>query len=231
MSGAYAGRDVEGLEDMIDERIQDFVEVIEQKWLSDDNGTNTFDIAKRVQFLAVDMITHICFGKPMGFVKTDSDVSNFLKTIESQLPIVQHFSVIIEINDLLHCQITRNEVEKRQQSKSEPKKDMLTSFMKHGLSPSEAETELIISLATLLAVASNPRVYARLTKEIDEAEASGKISSPIRDQEARRLPYLQACIKEGLRCFPPVAQLRERMVPAGGDTYNGQHILKAHSSA
>lgn len=102
MSGAYAGRDVEGLEDMIDERIQDFVEVIERKWLSDDNGTNAFDIAKRVQFLAVDMITHICFGKPMGFVKTDSDVSNFLKTIESQLPIVQHFSVIIEINDLLH---------------------------------------------------------------------------------------------------------------------------------
>ncbi|EZF33938.1 hypothetical protein H109_05523 [Trichophyton interdigitale MR816] len=261
MSGAYAGRDVEGLEDMIDERIQDFVEVIERKWLSDDNGTNVFDIAQRVQFLAVDMITHICFGKPMGFVKTDSDVSDFLKTIESQLPIVQHFSVIIEINDLLHwlvglpfmrrlivpssqdksgigiiMGITRNEVEKRQQSKSEPKKDMLTSFMKHGLSPSEAETELIISLvagsdttatairATLLAVASNPRVYARLTKEIDEAEATGKISSPIRDQEARRLPYLQACIKEGLRCFPPVAQLRERMVPAGGDTYNGQHI-------
>lgn len=78
--------------------------------------------------------------------------------------------------------------------------------------------------ATLLAIISNPRVYARLVAEIDEAESREQISSPIRDQEARRLPYLQACIKEGLRRFPPITQLRERMVPPEGDTYNGHRI-------
>lgn len=78
--------------------------------------------------------------------------------------------------------------------------------------------------ATLLSIISNPRVYTRLVGEIDEAVSLGKVSSPILDEEARQLPYLQACIKEGLRRFPPITQLRERMAPPEGDTYKGRHI-------
>lgn len=78
--------------------------------------------------------------------------------------------------------------------------------------------------ATLLAIISNPLVYTRLVHEIDDGIRRGQISSPILDEEARQLPYLQACIKEGLRRFPQITQLRERMVPPEGDTYNGIHI-------
>lgn len=35
------------------------------------------------------------------------------------------------------------------------------------------------------------------------------------------MPYLQAVIKEGLRIFPPVAGLSSKLVPPGGDTFNG----------
>ena len=137
------------------------------------------------------------------------------------------------------------------------KDDMLGSFIKHGLTASEAETEISISLcvkntvlqvpdkkpskfsknrvagsdttatsmrATLLSIISNPPVYARLQREIDDAIARGAISSPILQDEAVQLPYLQACIKEGLRRFPPITQLRERMAPPEGDTYKGRHI-------
>jgi cytochrome P450 len=41
-----------------------------------------------------------------------------------------------------------------------------------------------------------------------------------------KLPYLQACMKEGLRMFPPITALRERVVPVGGDTVQG-HFLPA----
>lgn len=57
--------------------------------------------------------------------------------------------------------------------------------------------------------------------EIDKAVDKGSISSPIRDPEARNLPYLQACIKEGLRMFPPVTGLLDKVVPSEGDTLNG----------
>jgi cytochrome P450 len=55
-------------------------------------------------------------------------------------------------------------------------------------------------------------------KEIDDGIANGKISSPITDDEAKQLPYLQAIIKEGLRICPPVSGLMDKEVPPGGDT-------------
>lgn len=110
---------------------------------------------------------------------------------------------------------------------------MLDSFLRHGLSTVEAESEIAIGLvagsdttstglrATLLAIISNPTVYHKLQTEIDNAILSERISAPIKDSEARQLPYLQACIYEGLRCHPPLVMPRERLVPSEGDVVCG----------
>ena len=76
----------------------------------------------------------------------------------------------------------------------------------------------------LLHIISNPLVYHRIQDEIDRGISEGAISSPIRVDEARNLPYLQACIREGLRIFPPITYLRERVTPPGGDTIDGRYI-------
>lgn len=60
--------------------------------------------------------------------------------------------------------------------------------------------------------------------EIDAAIAQELVSLPIQSSEAAQLPYLSACILEGLRKHPPVAQLRERMVPPEGDWILGHRI-------
>jgi cytochrome P450 len=113
---------------------------------------------------------------------------------------------------------------------------MLGSFISRGLTAEEVEMEISISLvagsdttatamrATLLSIVSNPRVYGKLVAEIDAALASKDISSPISEDEAKKLSYLQACIKEGIRRHPPITQLRERIVPPEGDYYQGQYI-------
>lgn len=72
--------------------------------------------------------------------------------------------------------------------------------------------------STLLCIVTNPRVYDTLKSEILGAVTKGQVSNPIRDTEAKQLVYLQACVLEGLRKFPPLSQLRERVVPAEGDT-------------
>ena len=71
---------------------------------------------------------------------------------------------------------------------------------------------------------TNHLVYERLKREINFTSAQGLISSPIQNAEAVQLPFLQACIKEGLRIFPPITSLRERVVPPEGDTILGHHI-------
>ncbi|KAL3296465.1 Pisatin demethylase [Colletotrichum asianum] len=253
MSAGYAGKDIEGLEDVVDERITEFINSIDRNWLSAPGQTRLFDIARRVQFFTIDTITHVCFGKPMGFVESDTDMHNFIATIEQQLPIVQHFSVFLYLNTVLRWAakipslrrlvvpssadksgigvvmgLSRKVIDDRLSENEAQQHDMLRSFMKRGLTPYQAEMEISISLvagsdttatairATLLAVISTPTVYQRLVREITTAEREGRISSPVCNAEAQSLPYLQAVIREGLRRFPPITQLRECEAPPEG---------------
>jgi len=71
---------------------------------------------------------------------------------------------------------------------------------------------------------SNPTAYSALQQEIDDAAASGAISSPITEAEAQRLPYLQAVIRESIRLWPPANGLGSKQVPAGGDVICGYHV-------
>ena len=87
-----------------------------------------------------------------------------------------------------------------------------------------ADTTSTAAQSTLLAIISNPRVYRTLKEEIRLAIKSNQVAYPIEFVEAKRLCYLQACIFEGLRKFPPVSQLRERVVPPEGDEIQGHHI-------
>jgi cytochrome P450 len=77
-------------------------------------------------------------------------------------------------------------------------------------------------------IVTNPRVYASLQRELDEAFANGALHRPIlRDAEARKLPYLQACITEGLRIWPPVAALAYKKVPPEGETLEDGRFIPA----
>ncbi|GAD97232.1 putative P450 monooxygenase [Paecilomyces variotii No. 5] len=118
----------------------------------------------------------------------------------------------------------------------QPRGDIIDSWLQRGVDPSLAVSEITIALfagsdttatsirALLLHIITNPLVYAKVKQEINTAEAQGELSNPAAEAELKQLPYLQTCIKEGLRVFPPITALRERVVPDGGDTLRGVYI-------
>ncbi|KAF2022874.1 cytochrome P450, partial [Setomelanomma holmii] len=119
-------------------------------------------------------------------------------------------------------------------AKSHP--DMLGSFIRHGLTQEQASGEALLQVvagsdtsagtlrAVMLNLLTNPAMYRKLQKEIDEGIAAGKISSPIKDAEARQFPYLQAVIKEGLRIMPPASGAFYKTVPPAGDVIDGKFV-------
>lgn len=78
--------------------------------------------------------------------------------------------------------------------------------------------------STLLCLLGNPAALAALRRELDAGVAAGRVSAPVTDAEARRLPYLQAVIREGIRLFPPATGLLAKQVPAGGDVLLGYRV-------
>jgi cytochrome P450 len=72
----------------------------------------------------------------------------------------------------------------------------------------------------MLYLITNPRILSKFLDEI----STHSPSSPIKESEAKNMPYLQAIIKEGLRIWSPVTGLLSKTVPPGGDTFNGIFI-------
>jgi cytochrome P450 len=74
---------------------------------------------------------------------------------------------------------------------------------------------------------ADPSVLRRLQEEIDTVVAANPKHShkQIPNAAIKTMPYLQACILEGLRVYPPVfSQLRERVAPPEGVVLNGYAI-------
>jgi cytochrome P450 len=78
-------------------------------------------------------------------------------------------------------------------------------------------------MCTMLYTISTPRVYARLRHDINTAVDSSQASSPIiiTSAEARKLPYLQAVVLEGIRMRPPIIYGHYRQAPRTGDVLKG----------
>ena len=69
MSAGYAGRELDRLESEVCERMQEFVNHIDTQWaINPGQGMKVLDMARITQFLAVDVITQLCFGKPLSWL-------------------------------------------------------------------------------------------------------------------------------------------------------------------
>ena len=75
---------------------------------------------------------------------------------------------------------------------------------------------------TMWLLISSPRAYGRLKSEVDEAVASGRLTvNVLTYDEAKTLKYLDACIWEGIRMYPPLFGMKTKVAPEGGDTIKG----------
>lgn len=108
--------------------------------------------------------------------------------------------------------VAREMVDKRFQHSEDSKnnnidkeehKDMLGSFIRHGATQRQCELEIPFSILAgsdttattirgiLLYLSTTRTAYDKLQKEVDGAITSGRISSPIRNDEAKAMGYLQ----------------------------------------
>jgi cytochrome P450 len=85
-----------------------------------------------------------------------------------------------------------------------------------------SDTTPSVIRATMLCILTSPLTYQTLRAEIDAVTLSTPV---VRDEETRKLTYLQAVILEGIRMHPPPGSLLPRVTPPEGDTINGLFIL------
>ena len=250
----YSGRENTHLEESVDERLQDFLNLIRSKYISSDRRVVPMDLAKKVQYFTLDVISSVGLGKTFGMLQSDRDVNDYLQSSEEGLAIgntalAMGFGWITQapfIGRFIAPSPKDNNgfgkmmatcfrlVDERAASPADERSDMLASFMRHGLAGDELRTEALEQIiagsdttagairGALLHLMTNPRVYLKLQREVDDAVRRDRAPSTggglVTAAQARQLPYLQAVIREALRVWPPVANIFSRDVPTGGDT-------------
>ncbi|KAJ5095271.1 hypothetical protein N7532_007562, partial [Penicillium argentinense] len=253
MAPGYSGRENTDLEESVNERVHELLNLIRSKYVSSDRII-PMDLAKKVQYFTLDVISTVGLGKAFGMLQSDQDVENYLQSSEEGLAIC-NTSLALGISWIAQAPFigkfiapSPNDnngfgkmmaacfriVDARAASSTDKRSDMLASFIRHGLTGDELRTEALEQIIAgsdttagairgiLLHVITNPRVYAKLQREVDDAVrnglAPGNGDGLITAAQAKELPYLQAVIREAMRVWPPVTNIFSRDVPAGGDT-------------
>ncbi|PVI02590.1 cytochrome P450 [Periconia macrospinosa] len=258
LANGYNGRDNVDIEGGLDDQIANLKELIRRHYLSTPTEIRKADLVWIVRFFTMDAVTALAYGEPFGYMETNEDLFGFNQQVQDGAKIM---SVVVDtpfLRTLFKSPLLSPFMPKASDAKgvgrliglgqelvgkhfgpsSDSGNDMVSSFMRHGLSRDQCETESVVQViagadttgttirSALLFIMGTPRVYSRLMKEAREAINSGKVSSsqPITFKQGKQLPYLQAVVYEAIRVRPPALYGHFKSVPAGGDTLNGVYL-------
>lgn len=241
------------MEPSIDTHVKELVDLV-RKYAAPSTSNKpsaSMDLAKKIPYFTLDVISHIGLGEPFGDLLADNDQNDYLKASEEGLKIGNSTFAMgiswLRDTPIIGSAISPSEkdvsgygkmmaearkvVDARRAKSTDGKSDMLASFIRNGVSGDdlfqEAFEQILAGSDTtaaairiiMLYIITHPRVYKKLQSEIDAAAKSGAApeSGVISDAKARRLPYLSAVVREGMRVHPPVVNLFSRVTPAAGD--------------
>ncbi|KAK1755478.1 cytochrome P450 [Echria macrotheca] len=167
LAPGYSGRGVTGLHEAIDAGILQFVELIETKYISTEKAHRPVDMARKIQYLTLDIIAQIAFGETLNFMSTDSDSFGYIEQAEASMRIFQVIALQPWILSVLQSPllsrfpmpsatdtvglgrikgIANNFVAKRFGPDKTELPDMLGSFLQHGVTRREAEAESLLQV-------------------------------------------------------------------------------------
>ncbi|KAF3052379.1 hypothetical protein E8E11_011205 [Didymella keratinophila] len=173
------------------------------------------DLAQKLRYFTLNVISNLAFGKPLGYLQHDPDPYNYVEAMDASMPVLAFLGNIPWLAILFHSPFLRRFLP------SEKDKGGFGAVIGSLLE----QVLLQLNLKTvMLCLMTNPAAYERVQAEIEDGVSKGTISAPSKDSEARQLTYLQAVIKEGFRVKSPAGGAFYKMVPPGGDMINGLFI-------
>ena len=168
MAAGYSGKENPDLEEKIDARLKDFVDLIQRKYLSTSNSYRPMDFGRKAQFFTLDVISDLAFDKAFGDLKDDNDNFGYIYDTEANFPTMIVMGVLPQLRDFLEkskilnllapsakdstglgsiIAVAQKVVAERFGSEKVDRQDMLGSFLRHGLTQDEAESETVLQVS------------------------------------------------------------------------------------
>jgi cytochrome P450 len=166
MAAGYSGKENLSLESDIDGNIKELIHLVRSKYISSPQDSKPMDLARKVQFFTLDVISKIGFGEAFGDLQADADLNDYIKSGEVGLSIANFLSALgltwyyhwPPIARLLGpsekdksgfgkmMAVARKLIDSRLEKSTQGRSDMLASFMRHGLSKEDLFSESLLQI-------------------------------------------------------------------------------------
>lgn len=97
----YSGKEIDGLEALVDKHVQALVDLIQRKYISSGSDLRPLDLARKASFFTMDVITDIAFGAAWGCLSSDEDVGGWFEGTEQVMTAALWVSSFPILNRLL----------------------------------------------------------------------------------------------------------------------------------
>lgn len=95
------------MEGSIDTQVAQFVDLIENRYLSTSQTYDPMDLGEKVSFFTLDVISHLAFGQAFGYRERDDDVYGYLEMSKTALPVMMAISDVPVIAEILQSRLLR----------------------------------------------------------------------------------------------------------------------------
>ena len=165
-----------------------------------------------IQWQAMPTLEHLIYKPPYlsSFMKTSIPIWAQMANQKLRNRLATEKSGSGRYADLLQKYIDAGEKHK-DTVKPEIVQRMVSSTISAGF-----DTTAFTMTAMIYYLLKNPETLPKLQQELESGVARGQLSNPPKYAETANLRYLSAVLKEAMRCYPFLAVLLERVVPAGG---------------
>ncbi|KAJ6441509.1 benzoate 4-monooxygenase cytochrome P450 [Purpureocillium lavendulum] len=165
ISPGYGGKDVDHVHDLIDEQVTNLVSLID-KQLSDTDKRGVIDLAEKIQYFSLDVISSLAFGKTFGYMAMNKDRFGYIEMAGKTVYILVSTTLIPGVISLMQSpylswlvpsvkdmggigdiiRFAEDVVAERFGKNPIVKRDMLGSLVSHGLSQKETECEALVQM-------------------------------------------------------------------------------------
>ncbi|KAI1623920.1 cytochrome P450 [Exophiala viscosa] len=200
--------------------IQSCMDVFMSKMSQFEAQGKTVEMGNWTNALAFDVIGELGYGAMFGHMATESDVLNLRGDILSGFKIFSRIGYLwgqwrLVLNPLVaalgpppattFADYTARQLQARKADRNNtPAHDDEIIAEMFSVIGGGGDTTSILMRACLFYVATSPKVYATLRKEIDDFCGDREPDRQIMYKETQTLPYLQAVIKESARLWPSI---------------------------
>ncbi|KAG7284219.1 hypothetical protein NEMBOFW57_010583 [Staphylotrichum longicolle] len=205
---AYQGRNSAAQEEVVDAQITKFLDLLDTKYTSSHAaGIRPFDMGHGMQFLTHDMMSTIEFSAPSATSTPTPTRTTSSRPWKRPSARYSHSDPEVPDPDARQADFLQSFVDSPL-TRAQVSAEALVHFF------AGADTVAICLRTAVFLLASAPAAYRRLQDEIDRSvvvvggAGSIRVTRPVvAEAEVRALPYLQACIRETLRLWPPIMSL------------------------